>query len=193
MPSTPAGWTGGAQLTVRDYDGNPAAAAIVVEERLVTDATGALRLEFDADAWDSAISFAPGIPAALGGTLELNFAPGVDIATETGRTIDLFDWTGVMPTGAFTISSPYSWNLSQLYTTGEVTLVSAALLPGVYNGDGVVDAADYTVWRVRLGSTTSPPQRRHAWCRTRRLRLLEDPFRRINRQRFGCECECRGA
>ena len=30
---------------------------------------------FDADAWDSTISFAPGIPVTLGGTLELTFAP----------------------------------------------------------------------------------------------------------------------
>jgi hypothetical protein len=27
-------------------------------------------------------------------------------------------------------------------------------LPGDFNGDGVVDAADYTVWRDTLGSTT---------------------------------------
>ena len=29
------------------------------------------------------------------------------------------------------------------------------MLPGDYNGDGVVDAADYTIWRDTLGSTTS--------------------------------------
>ena len=88
------------------------------------DATGTLRLVFDADPWDSTISFAPGIPVTLGGTLELTFAPGVDVATQSGRTIDLFDWTGVTPTGAFTVSSPYTWNLSNLYTTGEVTLTA---------------------------------------------------------------------
>jgi ASPIC and UnbV/FG-GAP-like repeat len=31
--------------------------------------------------------------------------------------------------------------------------VTVRYLPGDYNGDGVVDAADYTVWRNRLGST----------------------------------------
>jgi T5SS/PEP-CTERM-associated repeat protein len=30
-------------------------------------------------------------------------------------------------------------------------------LPGDYNSDGIVDAADYTVWRDNLGSTTSLP------------------------------------
>jgi hypothetical protein len=32
---------------------------------------------------------------------------------------------------------------------------NAATVPGDYNGDGVVDAADYTVWRDSLGSTTN--------------------------------------
>ena len=70
--------TAGASLVVRDYDGNPAATPptgplpIVVDQHLAMDATGTLRLVFDADPWDSTISFAPGIPVALGGTLELD-------------------------------------------------------------------------------------------------------------------------
>ena len=70
--------TAGASLVVRDYDGNPAASPptgplpIVVDQHLAMDATGTLRLVFDADPWDSTISFAPGIPVALGGTLELD-------------------------------------------------------------------------------------------------------------------------
>ena len=74
--------TAGASLVVRDYDGNPAAyptpaspLSIVVDERLAMDATGTLRLMFDADPWDSTIYFAPGIPVTLGGTLDLTFAP----------------------------------------------------------------------------------------------------------------------
>ena len=118
------------------------------------DATGTLRLVFDADPWDSTISFAPGIPVALGGTLELTFAPASIVATQIGRTIDLFDWTGVTPTGAFTVSSPYTWNLSNLYTTGEVTLAAVPSLPGDFNNDGTVDAADYVVWRKTDGTQT---------------------------------------
>jgi uncharacterized protein YjbI with pentapeptide repeats len=150
--------TSGASLVVRDYDGNPAAAPptgplpIVVEQHLAMDATGTLRLVFDADPWDSLISFTPGIPVTLGGTLELTFAPSVDGATQSGRTIDLFDWTGVTPTGTFTVSSPYIWNLSNLYTTGEVTLAALSAIPGDYNNNGVVDAADYVVWRKTDGT-----------------------------------------
>jgi uncharacterized protein YjbI with pentapeptide repeats/formylglycine-generating enzyme required for sulfatase activity len=122
--------TAGASLVVRDYDGNPAAnppsglLPIVVDQHMAMDATGALRIVFEADAWDSTISFAPGIPVALGGTLELMFADDVNPASQLGRTFDLFDWTGVNPTGAFSISSPYIWDLSNLYTTGQITLTA---------------------------------------------------------------------
>ena len=118
------------------------------------DATGTLRLVFDADPWDSTISFAPGIPVARGGTLDLTFAPDVDLASQIGRTIDLFDWTGVTPTGAFTVSSPYTWNLSKLYTTGEVTLTSA--LAGDVNLDGVVNIFDVNTVSAYWG--TAGPQ-----------------------------------
>ena len=122
------------------------------------DATGTLRLVFDADPWDSTISFAPGIPVTRGGTLELTFAADVNLASQVGRTIDLFDWTGVNPTGAFTVSSPYTWNLSKLYTTGEVTLTALPAIPGDFNNNGVVDAADYIVWR-KTGGTPGRVQR----------------------------------
>lgn len=150
--------TSGASLVVRDYDGNPGVSPpigpqpIFVYQRAMMDSTGTLQLIFEADAWDSTISFEPSIPVALGGTLELAFAPVVDLASQIGRTIDLFDWTGVTPTGAFTISSPYTWDLSKLYTTGEVMLLTAESLSGDYSADGIVDAADYTVWRDNLGA-----------------------------------------
>ncbi len=105
------------------------------------------------DCLSNPFSFASGIPVTLGGgTLRLTFAPDVSLASQVGRTFDLFDWTGVTPTGVFSVASPYAWNLSKLYTTGEVTLTSVAPLPGDYNGDGIVDAADYNLWRSSFGS-----------------------------------------
>jgi hypothetical protein len=49
-------------LVVRDYDASVGGGVlpIVVEEHLAMDATGTLRLVFEADAWDSIVSFAPG-------------------------------------------------------------------------------------------------------------------------------------
>lgn len=49
------------------------------------------------------------------------------------------------------LGSGLVWDLSLLYSDGSVTI---ATLPGDYNGDGLVDTADYTVWRDTLGSTT---------------------------------------
>jgi hypothetical protein len=121
---------GGRLLVVRDYHGIPVAypaptrIPITVDQHFAMGPGGTLRMVFEADAWDSTISFAPGIPVTLGGVLELTFADDVDLSSQLGRTFDLFDWTGVNPTGEFTVSSPYTWDLSNLYTTGEVTLVS---------------------------------------------------------------------
>jgi hypothetical protein len=119
------------------------------------DATGTLRLAFDADPWNSTISFTPGISVARGGTLDLTFAAGVNAATQIGRTIDLFDWTGAISSGTFTVTSPYTWNLSTLYTTGEVTLTAVPGSPGDFNNNGIVDAADYLIWRKNFGTQTS--------------------------------------
>jgi hypothetical protein len=53
-----------------------------------------------------------------------------------------------------TLGGILAWNSSQLYTLGVISVVGPATIPGDYNGNGIVDAADYTVWRDRLGSTT---------------------------------------
>ena len=151
--------TSGSSLTVRDYDGNPAASPpigtlpIVIEQQFTMSGTGTMRLVFDADAWDSTISFAAGIPVTRAGRLDLGFADGVNLALQVGRTFDVFDWTGVAPTGTFDVASMYSWNLANLYTTGEVTLLSVpGLTPGDFNGDHKIDAADYTLWRKQGGT-----------------------------------------
>ena len=51
-----------------------------------------------------------------------------------------------------TLTAGLSWDTSQLYTTGTLKVVGS--LVGDYNGNGFVDAADFTVWRDTLGSTT---------------------------------------
>ena len=61
-----------------------------------------------------------------------NAAPGARIATENG-------------VGSFIVNYDYANDL--------VTLSDFAFgLPGDFNGDGIVDAADYTVWRDNLGA-----------------------------------------
>jgi uncharacterized protein YjbI with pentapeptide repeats len=118
----------GTLLVVRDFDGIPfygfELIPITVDQRFAMAPGGTLRMVFEADAWDSTISYAPGIPVTLGGTLELTFADDVNLASQLGRTFDLFNWDGVSPAGAFAVSSPYAWDLSNLYTTGEITLAA---------------------------------------------------------------------
>jgi uncharacterized protein YjbI with pentapeptide repeats len=118
----------GRHLLVRDYDGNspyfPAGPPFSVHVlNSFMDGESVLQFMIENDEWGSTISFRPGIALTLDGTLELSFADSVQLATQIGRTIRLFDWTGVTPIGQFDIVSPYSWDLSKLYTTGEVTLV----------------------------------------------------------------------
>ena len=85
---------------------------------------GILTVIFDATHWDSTISFQSGIDVSLGGLLELDFAADVDVASQLGRTFDVFDWTGVKPVNRFQITSHYQWDLSRLYDSGVVTLVA---------------------------------------------------------------------
>ena len=100
----------GKSLVVRDYDGDPTQnlgpLPIRVEQHFAMDAAGTLQMVFEADAWDSTISFASGIPIAIGGSLELTFAADVNVSSQIGRTFDLFDWTGVNPIGVFIVVQP---------------------------------------------------------------------------------------
>ena len=85
---------------------------------------GTLQMRFESDAWKSTISFAAGIPVDRGGTLDLLFAGGTNVASQVGRTFRLFNWSSVAPTGTFNVVSPHTWELSKLYMTGEVTLLA---------------------------------------------------------------------
>jgi hypothetical protein len=79
-----------------------------------------------------------------------NFTPAL------GSSFDILDGN---LSGAFThlqlpgLSAGLGWNTSSLYTTGVLSVVTAAGIPGDYNGNGVVDAADYVVWRKGLATT----------------------------------------
>ena len=61
-----------------------------------------------------------------------------------GDMFDSFDLPGLSP--------GLQWAIQPGNVTVFLTVVSAAPLPGDYNNNGVIDAADYTVWRDHLGS-----------------------------------------
>jgi hypothetical protein len=91
----------------------------------------------------------------LDGALQVALIDGFSPAL--GNSFDLLDWAIV--SGTFdtlqlpTLTGGLSWDTSQLYTAGVLTITSARLA-GDYNQDGRVDAADYVVWRKN--DTTQP-------------------------------------
>ena len=91
--------------------------------------------------------------ATLNGTLQVSILD--PYLPNAGDSFNILDWTG-SPTGTFSslqLPSLYgglAWNTSQLYFTG--TLSIGGVL-GDYNHNGIVDAADYTIWRDSLGRT----------------------------------------
>jgi uncharacterized protein YjbI with pentapeptide repeats len=156
----------GETLVVRDDDGVPdpppqpwltprPPIEVLIVDRLTMSEGSALQLEFDADHWDSLISV--GFRTVeLGGALELRFANDVDVSTQVGRTLRIFDWTGVSPSGEFDVSSSYLWDLSELYSTGEARLTGTGSMAD-YNGSGMVDQADLDLVILHWGTGSTVP------------------------------------
>ena len=144
----------GERLVVHDYHGHafnglgPVPITVLNTMNVAQGAT--LQLVFEQVPWDSTISFGPGIPIALGGTLELTFSDEVDVASQVGRTLRVFDWSGVNPTGSFQVVSSYAWDTSRLYSTGEISL----RLPGDANGDRTVDRLDVAIIARNYGQAS---------------------------------------
>jgi hypothetical protein len=88
--------------------------------------------------------------ASLDGALEVTLIGGFN--PSAGNTFDILNWGSL--NGSFdTINLPalspgLMWNVSQLYTLGELKIA----LAGDYNFNGAVDAADYVVWRKNDGT-----------------------------------------
>ena len=126
--------TAGEQLTVRDYPHNDEQRDIrvIVRDSMLMDreATLKLMLKWDEDDPWTPISFASGTAVLLSGRMELSFgAGGVPYLGEDhkgGLTFEMFDWRGASVNGSFAeiiTPSGTTWDLSRLYTAGEVTLI----------------------------------------------------------------------
>jgi hypothetical protein len=93
---------------------------------------------------------------SLGGALDVSLING--FTPSAGQTFDILNWGSLA--GAFSsISLPtlagLTWNTSQLYTTGILSITSAGL-PGDFNQDGAVNAADYVAWRKGIAVESTP-------------------------------------
>jgi fibronectin-binding autotransporter adhesin len=90
----------------------------------------------------------------LDGTLQVTLING--FGPTAGQSFDILDWGSLIGTFAAiqlpALAAGESWDSSQLYATGVLSVVGAGL-PGDYNHNGIVDAADYVAWRNGLGTT----------------------------------------
>ena len=81
---------------------------------------------------------------ALGGILNVSVINSFNLAA--GNLFDFLDWGSV--NGKFssvvlpTLSGPLAWYTSQLYNNGRVLVIDTNFLPGDFNRDGHVNAAD---------------------------------------------------
>jgi hypothetical protein len=85
-----------------------------------------------------------GFGPTLGTTLQLITATGGVLGTFT----DVIDGTGNLPAGTH-------WEA--VYNANSVQVTLDLVLPGDFNNDGAVDAADYTVYRDNLGAAVTLP------------------------------------
>jgi hypothetical protein len=91
-----------------------------------------------------------------GGALKVTLLGGY--APAVGATFDLLDF-GSVGGGSFAFDLPQlgnhlAWNTSQLLTTGELSVVAAALPPNAdFDGDNWVTGADLLIWQTGLGMT----------------------------------------
>ena len=89
----------------------------------------------------------------LDGTLQVSL---VGFSPAAGNSFHILDFASL--SGKFAslelplLAGGLTWNTSQLYTTGSL---SVGGILGDYNHNGIVDAADYTVYRDSLGQTGS--------------------------------------
>jgi uncharacterized protein YjbI with pentapeptide repeats len=155
--------SGAKTLVVRNYTAS--SIPIKVHTGMSMGTNGILDMVLDGNAWGSTISFDTGIPVALGGTLDVTLASGVNPATLLAKPVKLFNWTGVTPTGNFTwqddqAATGYVWDTSELYATGAVTLY----LPGDTNRDGAINSLDIDAIYQNL--TVAPSSYLGTWPRS---------------------------
>ncbi|OHB54589.1 MAG: hypothetical protein A2Y12_09710 [Planctomycetes bacterium GWF2_42_9] len=100
--------------------------AVSVYTSMKVNEGGTVRFILD-DKWASAVKMMSGISVDLGGTLELTFADSISYSSLVGTSFKLFNWNGRLQQGDVFNSIIYAtgtqWDLSELYTTGTVTLI----------------------------------------------------------------------
>jgi hypothetical protein len=96
--------------------------------------------------------------AQLDGTLDVftgvaqPLGSSIQVITATGGVLGTFDEVNSL---GVALGAGLEWQA--VYNPNNVNLVVGLILPGDYNNDGAVDAADYTVWADNLGTANTLP------------------------------------
>lgn len=92
----------------------------------------------------------------LAGTLDVTTMNSFVLST--GNSFSILQFTSM--SGSFgalnlpALAAGLSWDTTQFYAHGVLAVTGTAIaIPGDFNHDGVVDAADYVVWRSGFGTT----------------------------------------
>jgi T5SS/PEP-CTERM-associated repeat protein len=99
------------------------------------------------------------LDGTLGVSLLDSFAPAA------GDLFDILDWSSL--SGTFStlelpaLAAGLGWDTSQLYTSGLLSVIG--IIPGDYNNNGTVDAADYVVWRKSPSNFGGNPDGYNTW------------------------------
>ncbi len=129
--------------------------SLTVEGDCTLAATAVLELDIATPSILDLLDVAGHLSAA--GTLAVTLVDGAP-APSLGDMFDIFDFASA--SGAFDtldlpgLASGLAWKSSDLLTSGILAVVADGVI-GDYNQDGIVDAADYTVWRNNLGGDGS--------------------------------------
>ena len=115
--------TEGDALVIQDFD-----LVITVTSQFTVADGGALELLINDADWGLTVGVTADVSPQLSGTFQLGFSPEANRFGVEGKTFDPFDWPGPLATEnrfSVVVSPPgILWDLSQLYTSGEVTLTA---------------------------------------------------------------------
>jgi T5SS/PEP-CTERM-associated repeat protein len=95
--------------------------------------------------------------ATLGGLVTVDLLDGY--MPQEGDSFDVLNWGTTFVDAGYALALPelgssLDWDTSQFGVNGTLGVFASAINPpGDYNGDGLVDAGDYTMWRDSLGET----------------------------------------